>query len=101
MGLRDLTNASIGRSRNKHGMRSPHQGNGFSFPIPRACTLADAADQYGGDGFDIMDFDRPSLRSTKKGRKSGELPPTLDAMSDEELNAEMLKSWENDRKKTT
>jgi len=99
MGLRDLTNASIGRSRNKHGMRSPHQGNGFSFPIPRACTLADAADQYGGDGFDIMDFDRPSLRSTKKGRKSGELPPTLDAMSDEELNAEMLKSWENDRKK--
>lgn len=97
MGFCELTNASIRRPRNKYGMRTSRRGNGRSFP--NASALADAVDQYGGDGFDIMDFDRPSLRSTRKGRKGSVLPSALDAMSDEELKTKMVETWENDRKK--
>lgn len=55
---------------------------------PSATMMADAF-----DGFDVMDFDRPSLKRKPKGRR-GKL--TLD-LSDSELEAAMAMAWENDR----
>ena len=66
--------------------------------FPDATALADSVEQYGENGFDIMDFERPSLRPTKKGRK-GQLPPELEALSDEELKENMTYAWDNDRAK--
>ncbi|TGO75331.1 hypothetical protein BELL_0220g00150 [Botrytis elliptica] len=56
-----------------------------------AASLADAY-----DGFDVMDFDRPSLKKKPKGRK-GKL--ILDDISDSELEASMQSAWDNDRVK--
>lgn len=58
--------------------------------FPSATRLADAY-----DGFDIMDFERPSLKKKPKGRK-GRLPFDV---SDPELEASMQSAWENDRVK--
>jgi hypothetical protein len=58
--------------------------------FPPASLLADAY-----DGFDVMDFDRPSLKKKSKGRK-GKLE--LD-ISDSELEASMQMAWDNDRAK--
>ncbi|ESZ90648.1 hypothetical protein SBOR_8965 [Sclerotinia borealis F-4128] len=57
--------------------------------FPSATPLADAY-----DGFDVMDFDRPSLKKRPKGRK-GKL--VLDDISDSELEASMQSAWGNDR----
>jgi hypothetical protein len=56
--------------------------------FPAATALADAY-----DGFDIMDFDRPSLKKKPKGRK-GKLAFDL---SDSELEATLQTAYENDR----
>jgi hypothetical protein len=56
--------------------------------FPAAGLLADAY-----DGFDVMDFDRPSLKKKPKGRK-GKLVFDL---SDSELEASMQMAWDNDR----
>jgi hypothetical protein len=56
--------------------------------FPAAGLLADAY-----DGFDVMDFDRPSLKRKPKGRK-GKLGFDL---SDSEPEASMQMAWDNDR----
>jgi hypothetical protein len=58
--------------------------------FPPASLLADAY-----DGFDVMDFDRPSLKKKPKGRK-GKLEFDL---SDSELEVSMQMAWDNDRVK--
>jgi hypothetical protein len=58
--------------------------------FPPASLLADAY-----DGFDVMDFDRPSLKKKPKGRKG---KPDFD-LSDSELEASMQMAWDNDRVK--
>jgi len=68
-------------------IRGPNRAKG---EFPSATLLADAY-----DGFDVMDFDRPSLRRKPKGRK-GKL--ILD-ISDSELEASMQAAWDNDREK--
>lgn len=93
-GLADLANSSFAQSTSKRGSSKKKNG-GFSFP--NASALADSVDQYGDVGFDIMDFERPSLKP-KRGRK-GKLPPELDALSDDDLKDEMLGHWSNDREK--
>lgn len=95
-GLSDISNFSAGRRSNKHGIRRG-AGKRDDF-FPDASLMADTVEQYGESGFDIMDFDRPSLRPIKKGRK-GKLPPELEAMSDEDLKGQMAAAWENDRSK--
>lgn len=95
-GLADLANMSFGSSTNKR--RSNKRGGRGGFSFPDASALADSVDQYGDVGFDIMDFDRPSLRNTKRGRK-GKLPPELEELSDEDLREEMRSQWDNDRDK--
>jgi hypothetical protein len=92
-GLDILANSSFGRSTAK---RSSKKRGGMNFPS--ASALADTLDQYGDAGFDIMDFDRPSLRPKRGGRK-GKLPPELEALSDDELKDEMIGHWSNDREK--
>lgn len=72
---------------------SQPRGRGARRPrgdFPSATAMADAY-----DGFDVMDFDRPSLKKKPKGRK-GKL--VLD-LSDSELEAEMQMAFENDRVK--
>ncbi|KAK7719298.1 squalene synthetase-like protein [Botryosphaeria dothidea] len=63
--------------------------------FPSASLMADVLDQDPYNGFDIMDFERPSLKKKKKGR-AAELPFEL---SDDELVAQLVNSWENDRSK--
>lgn len=58
--------------------------------FPSASALADSY-----DGFDIMDFDRPSLKKKPKGRK-GKIAFDL---SDSELEASMQIAYGNDRLK--
>jgi hypothetical protein len=73
--------------------KSKAQGRGAKHPrgdFPAATAMADAY-----DGFDIMDFERPSLKKKPKGRR-GKLPFDL---SDSELEASLQAAYENDRAK--
>lgn len=90
-----LESISFGQS-TTHRPRRGGKKNGFSFPD--ASALADAIEQYGDNGFDIMDLDRPSLRPTKKGRK-GKLPAELEALSDDDLRETLYGAWQTDRAK--
>ncbi|EKG10732.1 hypothetical protein MPH_12216 [Macrophomina phaseolina MS6] len=63
--------------------------------FPSASVMADVLEQDPYNGFDIMDFERPSLKKKKKG-KAADLPFEL---SDDELVAQLVNSWENDRSK--
>jgi hypothetical protein len=65
--------------------------------FPSASAFADALDQDPYGAFDIMDFDRPSLRPKKKGRKS-DLPFEL-GVEDPELAQRLRSTWEKDREK--
>lgn len=96
-GLSDMTNSAFARAPKKHGMRRNKNRKDADF-FPDATMLADTLDQYGDNGFDIMDLDRPSLRPTKKGRK-GKLPPELEELSDDDLKEEMRHQWDKDRAK--
>ncbi|RVX75499.1 hypothetical protein B0A52_00852 [Exophiala mesophila] len=65
--------------------------------FPPAEAFADALEQDPYGAFDIMDFDRPSLRPKKKGRKA-DLPFEL-GVEDDDL-AELLRTqWHKDREK--
>ena len=73
--------------------KSGTKGPGAKRPrgdFPAASALADAY-----DGFDVMDFERPSLKKKPKGRR-GKLPFDL---SDSELEATMQVTFANDRAK--
>lgn len=64
--------------------------------FPSASAFADAIDADPYYGFDIMDFDRPSLSKSGKGKKL----PDFDLMlSDSELEMHMQDVWQTDRKK--
>lgn len=64
--------------------------------ILSASTFADALESDPYYGFDIMDFDRPSLQKKGKGKK----PPALDPMlSDSDLEFHLEEVWQSDRKK--
>lgn len=70
------------------GSKSSRANTRSKGDFPAASALADAY-----DGFDVMDFDRPSLQKKPKGRK-GKLHIDL---SDSELEASMQDAWDNDR----
>jgi hypothetical protein len=91
-GLQDLASSSFAKS----AVKRSNKKRGTSFPS--ASALADTLDQYGDAGFDIMDFERPSLRPKRGGRK-GKMPPELEALSDDELKNEMIGHWSTDREK--
>ena len=62
-------------------------------PYMPASSFADALESDPYYGLDIMDFNRPSLRSKGKGKKA---PPVF-GVSDSELESELLSAWEKDR----
>lgn len=74
-------------------------------PVPK--TFADAAtgqfpsasgmaDAY--DGFDVMDWERPSIATAPGRGKKGKQAPVLD-ISDSELEAQIQSTWNRDREK--
>ncbi len=67
--------------------------------FPSASAFADALEQDPYGAFDVMDFDRPSLRAKNKGRKS-DLPFEL-GVEDPELAERLRSTWEKDREKKT
>ncbi|KAK5061229.1 hypothetical protein LTR84_007771 [Exophiala bonariae] len=66
--------------------------------FPPAEAFADALEQDPYGAFDIMDFDRPSLRPKRKGRNMKDLPFEL-GVDDPELAAQLQNAWSNDREK--
>lgn len=91
--IRNIAREQLMTSRNHRGRKGKRGKHEF----PSATLMADVleADPYGG--FDIMDFDRPSLRPKKKGRKFEDAMPF--ELSDEELRNTMRTTWEADRDK--
>lgn len=65
--------------------------------FPPAEAFADALEQDPYGAFDIMDFDRPSLRPKRKGRKA-DLPFEL-GIDDPDLAAQLRSTWSKDREK--
>lgn len=65
--------------------------------FPSAAAFADALDEDPYGAFDVMDFDRPSLRPKKKGRKS-DFPYDLE-LEDEDLREQLVSTWTKDRDK--
>jgi hypothetical protein len=74
----------------RRAFRNVHNVKRAKGDFPAASALADAY-----DGFDVMDFERPSLKRKPKGRK-GRLAFDL---SDSELEASMALAWDKDRSK--
>ncbi|KAJ5366928.1 hypothetical protein N7541_000869 [Penicillium brevicompactum] len=76
--------------------KSGKKGHRFEKPsFPSASAFADALEADPYFGFDIMDFDRPSLRNKPKGKQS---IPELE-LSDSEFEVELQQAWQNDRAK--
>ncbi|KAF2214373.1 hypothetical protein CERZMDRAFT_38001 [Cercospora zeae-maydis SCOH1-5] len=94
-GLANITNIAPGRP-NKNSTRRSGRDKKTNFVS--ASLLADTVEQYGENGFDVMDFERPSLRPRKKGRK-GQLPVELEVLSDEDLKETLNDQWNRDRSK--
>ena len=65
--------------------------------FPPAEAFADALDEDPYGAFDVMDFDRPSLKPKKKGRKS-DFPWDLGDL-DEEIKDQLVNTWTKDREK--
>ena len=78
------------RSRSKRNKRAKDS-------FPSAAAFADVLDEDPYGGFDIMDFDRPSLKPKKKGRKS-DLPLELQE-DDNEWEEQLWQQWQTDRQK--
>jgi hypothetical protein len=77
-----------GRSkRNKRGRDS----------FPPAEAFADALEQDPYGAFDVMNWERPSLRTKKKGRKT-DFPYDMDGI-DDELAQGLVNAWTKDREK--
>lgn len=92
-GLNEPSGGSSSTARNRKKEQFERRERASKTPrngFPSATMLADAY-----DGFDVMDFERPSLKKKPKGRK-GRLPFDV---SDPELQASMQSAWENDRVK--
>ncbi|CAG8905099.1 unnamed protein product [Penicillium egyptiacum] len=76
--------------------RSTKKGSRYGRPsFPSASALADALESDPYFGFDIMDFDRPSLRKKAKGKQS--IPDPV--LSDSEFEIELQEAWQRDRAK--
>ncbi|GAQ04890.1 protein SQS1 [Aspergillus lentulus] len=74
-----------------HRNRSKAEGNHFA----SATGFADALESDPFYGFDIMDFNRPSLRNKTKGKQRA-----FDlSLSDSELELQLERAWRNDREK--
>ncbi|KAJ9481280.1 hypothetical protein VN97_g12212 [Penicillium thymicola] len=85
--LEDLANGYSGSTKKASRYGKPS--------FPSASAFADALESDPYFGFDIMDFDRSSLRKKAKGKKS--IPDVV--LSDSEFEVELQEAWQNDRTK--
>lgn len=74
------------------GTRKSRRRDGF----PSASAFADALDQDPYGAFDVMDFERPSLKPKSKG---GRARVNSEVLEDDELAVRLQQSWETDRQK--
>ncbi|OJD23351.1 hypothetical protein ACJ73_05296 [Blastomyces percursus] len=88
---------SFSRSKFSYKSTQPKKRRNRNGNFPSASAFADALDQDPYGGFDVMDFDRPSLRKKPKGRRHTH-QYDID-LSDSDLAYELQVSWENDRNK--
>lgn len=90
----DGVDASVARAAKRYAKEAPKKSRRTAKDtFPSATLLADVLEQDPYGGFDVMDFERPSLRK-KKGKKG--LPFDV---SDDELRESVEATWENDRSK--
>lgn len=86
----NLAKHTSNRGRSK---RNKKQRDSF----PSAEAFADALDEDPYGAFDVMDFERPSLKPKKKGRKS-DFPWDLEDL-DDDLRDQLVSTWTKDREK--
>lgn len=91
----DFIPFSLGKHTSNRGRSKKNKKQRDSFPSAEA--FADALDQDPYGAFDVMDFERPSLRPKKKGRKS-DFPWDLEDL-DEDLRDQLVNTWTKDREK--
>lgn len=91
----DFIPFNLGKHTSNRGRSKRNRKQRDSFPSAEA--FADALDQDPYGAFDIMDFDRPSLKPKKKGRKS-DFPWDIGDL-DEELRDQLVNTWTKDREK--
>jgi len=91
----DFIPFSMAKHTSNRGRTKRNKKQRDSFPPAEA--FADALDQDPYGAFDIMDFERPSLRPKKKGRKS-DFPWDLGDV-DDELKDQLVNTWTKDREK--
>lgn len=96
LGKADFIPFSVKKHVSNRGKSKRNRRDRDNFPSAEA--FADALDQDPYGAFDIMDFDRPSLRPKRKGRNLVDLPFEL-GVEDPELAAQLQSAWNNDREK--
>lgn len=89
----DVLFQSAATKRRRKGKR--RQQNQSTDAFSSAMALADMFDQDPYGDFDVMDHDRPSLKSAPRSRRNA---PAFD-ISDTELEASLQLAWEKDRSK--
>lgn len=92
----DFIPFSLSKHTSNRGRSKRNKKQRDSFPSAEA--FADALDQDPYGVFDIMDFERPSLRPKKKGRKS-DYPFDLEGLEDDDLRDQLVDTWTKDREK--
>lgn len=92
----DFIPFSLSKHTSNRGRSKRNKKQRDSFPSAEA--FADALDQDPYGAFDIMDFERPSLRPKKKGRKS-DYPFDLEGLEDDDLKDQLINTWTKDREK--
>lgn len=92
----DFISFSLSKHTSNRGRSKRNQRKRNSFPSAEA--FADALDEDPYGAFDIMDFDRPSLRLKKKGRKS-DYPFDIEGLEDDDLRDQLVNTWTKDREK--
>ncbi|KAG9247491.1 hypothetical protein BJ878DRAFT_177841 [Calycina marina] len=87
VGFKKVTRPTRCKGKGKAKSQTIHRAKGdFS-------TVSASADAY--DGFDVMDFERPSLQKKPKGRKG----KMIFGLSDSELEEPRRMAWDNDRRR--
>jgi hypothetical protein len=96
--LFDGVDAAVSKAAKRYAKQTPKRSRRAKGDFPSATLLADVLDHDPYGGFDIMNFERPSLRKRKGKGKSTGLGLPFD-ISDSELHESLQVAWENDRAK--
>ncbi|KAJ5594556.1 uncharacterized protein N7459_000764, partial [Penicillium hispanicum] len=79
------------------GATRKQKGGASKGSFPSASVFADALESDPYYGFDVMDFDRPSLQKKGKGKDLRTLEGLM--LSDSDLELHLHEAWQTDRKK--